>query len=82
MSVINDILQHYSQSHRSYPEILIPVEYNYSDTIRKINSDRKLSVQGIVFTLNQILEGQYIALKATEKMETLMFFIVIKRLKH
>jgi len=60
-------IKHYSQSHRSYPEILIPVEYNYSDTIRKINSDGKLSVQGIVFTISRALEGQYIALRATEK---------------
>lgn len=55
----------YQVSSRVYPEILPPIEYDYDDTVRKINSDGKLSVKGIVFTISRALEGQYIALRST-----------------
>ena len=59
-------ISHYAQSPRSYPEILPPIEYDYNDTVRKINHDGKLSVRGIVFTISRALEGQYIALRPTK----------------
>jgi transposase InsO family protein len=55
----------YQVSPRVYPEVLPPIEYDYDDTVRKINSDGKLSVKGIVFTISRALEGQYIALRST-----------------
>ncbi len=59
-------ISRYKQSPRSYPEILPPIEYDYNDTVRKINGDGKLSVHGIVFTISRALEGQYIALRPTK----------------
>lgn len=58
-------ISRYNVSPRSYPEVLTPIEYDYNDTVRKINSDGKLSVHGIVFTISRALEGQYIALRQT-----------------
>lgn len=63
---MNTPLSRYQVSPRSYPETLPPIEYDYNDTVRKINSDGKLSVQGIVFTISRALEGQYIALRPTK----------------
>ena len=60
-------LSRYRPSPRSYPEVLPPIEYDYNDTVRKINHDGKLSVQGIVFTISRALVGQYIALRPTKK---------------
>lgn len=62
---MNTPISRYQISPRSYPEILPPIEYDYNDTVRKVNSDGKLSVQGIVFTISRALEGQYVALRPT-----------------
>ena len=59
-------ISHYKQSPRDYPEVLPPIEYDYNDTVRKINSDGKLSVHGIVFSISRALDGQYIALRPTK----------------
>jgi len=58
-------IQHYSPSVRNYPETLPPIEYDHNDTVRKINSDGKLSVQGKVFVVSRALESQYVALRPT-----------------
>ena len=60
-------LSRYQPSSRSYPEVLPPIEYDHNDTVRKVNHDGKLSVQGIIFTISRALEGQYIALRPTKK---------------
>jgi len=59
-------ISRYQPSPRNYPDILPPIEYDYNDTVRKINGDGKLSIQGVVFTIGRALEGQYIALKPTK----------------
>jgi len=59
-------ISRYQPSPRNYPEVLLPIEYDYNDTVRKINSDGKLSVKGIVYTISRALEGQYIALRPTK----------------
>lgn len=58
-------IQHYSPSVRTYPETLPPIEYDLNDTIRKINSDGKLSVKGKVFVISRALESEYVALRPT-----------------
>ena len=63
---MNTPLSRYQVSPRSYPETLPPIEYDYNDTVRKINRDGKLSVQGIVFTISRALESQYVALRPTK----------------
>lgn len=56
----------YQVSPRRYPDTLPPIEYDYNDIVRKVNSDGKLSVQGKVFTVGRALTGQYIALRPTK----------------
>ena len=74
-------ISHYRQSPRDYPEILPPIEYDYSDTVRKINSDGKLSVQGIIFTISRALEGQYIALRPTRQDGVIDVFYCHQKIK-
>lgn len=58
-------IKHYVPSVRIYPEILPPIEYDFNDTVRKINSDGKLSVRGKVFVISRALESEYVALRPT-----------------
>ena len=74
-------MQHYAQSPRSYPEILAPIEYDYNDTVRKVNQDGKLSVHGKVFTISRALESQYIALRPTKTDGVLSVFYCHQKIK-
>jgi transposase InsO family protein len=59
-------IDHYNISKRIYPEILPELIYADNDVVRKVNSDGRLSIDGIVIMISRALVGQKVALRKSK----------------
>lgn len=74
-------IDRYRPSHRAFPEVLPPVEYDQTDQVRKVASNGTIGYQGQTYKIGKAFIGQRVAVRKHKKPSTGMIYFCHQPIK-